>query len=429
MRTKLILSTFLLISTFSLKSYGQTNWTKYNNNPVLVKGPDNFDLIAIGQPTILFENDTIKMWYAGVGTDMKSRICFAYSTDGINWIKHNQPVINVGNSGTWDCGWLDTPEIVKDNTGYKLYYYGDTVQQFSGISSAIGVAFSTDGINWTKYSGNPIFTKGNIGDWDGTWVESPAINFDSNTGEYKMWYNGVDTATWKINIGLATSNDGINWTKYANNPVVTTGNWGTYDDMWLGTPTILKIDNYYEMWYAATASNSYNYSTSSFDTVSICYTTSIDGISWTKHFNNPLFNTYTLPYDSLVDRGGPWAPCVIYNHNTNNYMMWYEAHGGNANYTFSLATAPRTNTSITENNQTDYNVFPNPMSSSATIRTIKIFENATLQMFNSIGQCVLLIERVNGKEIEINKGNLKSGVYLLLIRNAENNLTTKLLIE
>jgi len=429
MKINFILTAFLLILIFPFFSYCQTNWTKYDHNPVVTKGPDNFDLIAIGQPTTLYENDTIKMWYAGVGADLKSRICYAYSTDGINWIKHNTPVLDVGNNGLWDCGWLDTPEIVKDNTGYKLYYYGDTLQQFAGISSAIGVAFSTDGINWTKYSGNPIFTKGNIGEWDGTWVESPTINFDSNIGEYKMWYNGVDTANWKINIGLATSNDGVQWTKYANNPVLTTGNWGTYDDMWLGTPTVSKIDSYYEIWYSATSSNSYNFGTSSFDTVSICYAISSDGIAWTKYSNNPLFNTYTLPFDSLVDIGGPWAPCVLYNPNTNNYMMWFEAHGGNANYSFSLATAPKINTNIAEHNRIDFIVFPNPMRFSTTIRSEELLKNSTLQIFNSIGQTVLFRERVNGKEIEINRGNLNSGIYLLQVINNGKNLTTKLLIE
>jgi len=39
--------------------------------------------------------------------------------------------------------------------------------------------------------------------------------------EYKLWYSGYDGKTWRI--GLATSRDGINWTKDHRNPVLVTG--------------------------------------------------------------------------------------------------------------------------------------------------------------------------------------------------------------
>lgn len=432
MKSNFIKSGLLLIALIcNINSNGQTSWTKHVDNPVLTKGPDNFDIIAIGQPTTLFENDTIKMWYGGVAADMKARICYAYSLDGINWTKHNSPVLEVGNSGEWDRGWLDTPEIVKDNTGYKMYYYGDTVQQFSAISSAIGVAYSTDGINWTKDINNPIFTKGNIGDWDGSWIESPAILFDSLTGEYKMWYNGVDTSTWKINIGLATSTDGVSWTKYINNPVIQTGNWGAYDDMWLGTPAVCKTDNYYELWYSATSTNSYNYTTASFDTVSICYATSIDGINWDKHTDNPLFHTFTAPYDSSVDRGGPWAPSVIFNPNTNNYMMWFEANGANSDFSISFATAPKSTSNISENydKNSDVIVYPNPFNSSATIYIKDNVNNASLKIFNFVGQTVYSQLNIDKQKIKIERNTLTRGVYFYNILNNNKIVNGRLIVD
>ena len=39
--------------------------------------------------------------------------------------------------------------------------------------------------------------------------------------EYKLWCSGYDGKTWRI--GLATSRDGINWTKDHRNPVLVTG--------------------------------------------------------------------------------------------------------------------------------------------------------------------------------------------------------------
>ena len=416
----------VLFLFFSVTLDGQTQWTKYMNNPVLTKGPDNWDIIAIGQPAVLFGNDTIKMWYAGVGADMKARICYATSIDGINWVKYNSPVLDIGGPGEWDRGWLDTPEILKDSNDYKLYFYGDTIQQIVPGSSAIGVAVSTDGIHWTKDPGNPILSKGILGEWDCTWIESPAVIHDSVNGEYKMWYNGVDTSTWRIPIGLATSSDGIHWTKYAGNPVLFPGNWGDYDDMWLGTPSVIFKSGKYEMWYTSTCSNSYNYTTYRFDTVNVCFATSTDGINWTKYSGNPLFNTFTSPYDSLIDTGGPWAPDVIFDVDSNMYKMWFETFDG-----MLLASAPETLSGI--NNNTFFNnglcISPNPFSSATTIRSREMLQNATFILFNSSGQIAERKNNINGYEIQVERKKLPNGIYFLQLITNKIILTGKLIIE
>ncbi|MHC1708037.1 MAG: T9SS type A sorting domain-containing protein [Bacteroidales bacterium] len=411
-------------------SFGQTVWTKYQNNPVLVKGPDNFDLIAIGQPTALFENDTLKMWYAGVGLDYRSRICYCWSTDGIVWNKHSEPVMDVGSPGEWDQGWLDTPAIVKDNEGYKLYYYGDTIQQSSAISSAIGMAASPDGIHWVKYAGNPIFTKGNTGDWDGTWVESPTLLFDSLNHMYTMWYNGVDTFTWKIQIGMATSGDGINWTKYPNNPVIATSNWGGYDDVWLGTPSVVKRGSTFELWYAATSTNSYNPVTEKFDTVSICYASSTDGISWIKSPYNPLFNTFSPPYDSLIDEGGPWAPAVVFNNSTSEYMLWFEAHGYDYNYTFSLATAPENinNLLVYHSSAPSFTVYPNPFNRMANILIANDLNTMEIDIYNSLGQNVTSHFSIHKQGKTITHTSSGTGLYFLRISNGACSESIRVLV-
>jgi len=424
MKTR-ILSALTAYLILTVNIYSQTQWTKYAGNPVLVKGPDAWDAIGIGQPTVLWENDTIKMWYIGVGADFKGRLCYAYSLDGINWVKHNNIVMDVGGAGAWDRGWLDTPEIVRDSSGYKLYYYGDTAWQFSAINSAIGVAYSTDGINWTKEASNPIFTKGTTGEWDDTWVESPAVIFDYNiNGPYKMWYNGMDTTTWRVQIGLATSMDGITWVKHTGNPVLSNGNWGTYDDMWLGTPAVLYDGNAFEMWYSSTAASSYNVNTQAFDTVGICYATSTDGINWVKHPLNPVFNTFTAPYDSLLDSKGPWAADVVFNPNTQTYMLWFEAAGG-----FMLATAPKDNVTIADKIHSEsVNIYPNPASE------YFIFEN---MKDNLVKACQIIVYDVLGREVarepvtekitRIETSYWPSGVYILNWINNNTIISRKLI--
>lgn len=103
--------------------------------------------------------------------------------------------------------------VDKVQGGYNLYYFGDT-DAFNPppVTSSHGLATSTDGVNFTKYAGNPVFPIGNSSEWDGLWIESPALYYDNSSGEFTMWYTGIDTAYF-MQIGRATSPDGINWTR------------------------------------------------------------------------------------------------------------------------------------------------------------------------------------------------------------------------
>jgi hypothetical protein len=422
MKTKALI---ILLMFYAFQMFAQTQWTKYDHNPVLTKGPSDWDIIAIGQPTCLFENDTIKMWYAGVGNDMKARICYALSTDGIHWIKYNNgtPVLYTGNPGEWDCGWLDTPEVVRSPDGYFLYYYGDTVQQPAEINSAYGVATSPDGINWTKYTGNPVLTKSNPADWDGKWIESPAVVYDSASSTYQMWYNGVSYNNWLIKVGYATSPDGISWTKYTGNPVVDVGANLSFDDMWVGTPAVIKRNDIYEMWYSGFCS------VSGFDTLRIGYATSSDGITWNKYAGNPLFSTVTDPYDSLVDDGGPWAPDVIFDLHSEMYKMLFETDSG-----FLLATAPYTYTSIhnypSPGGEKKLLIYPNPCFDKINIQNYSDREIAKVELYNTPG-CIkkdYLITASDGL-ILLDVRDLSTGIYIVKIYDTKNNIYSAKIVK
>jgi hypothetical protein len=307
-------------------------WSKYAANPVIQKSNMITEFFAIGQPTCLFENDTIKLWYVAGGLPyITTRLLYATSTDGINWTKYGAgaSLMEGGGPGSWDVC-IDTPEIVRDSSGYKLYYLGDTLpggsNQLPSGRASIGVATSPDGINWTKYSGNPILTHGGPDSWECSWIESPAVLWDSTAGIYMMWYSGVDTNGWTIGIGLATSPDGFIWTKYPGNPVLSHGPSGSYDDMWVAVPSVIRTARGYEMWFSVFSS------ITAYGNIAVNYATSSDGVNWTKFSGNPLFSTNSPPHNMAIDSAGPWAPDVIFNG--EEYMMWYETVAG-----FSLATS------------------------------------------------------------------------------------------
>ncbi|WP_240664687.1 DUF2341 domain-containing protein, partial [Methanosarcina sp. MSH10X1] len=96
----------------------------------------------------------------------------------------------------------------------------------SGIENKIGLATSTDGKNWTKYAGNPVLNASASG-----WESGVGQGFDPwgliKIGPvYYLWYNTVnDLGDHTRMTGLATSTDLIHWTSDPNNPIFTGGRY------------------------------------------------------------------------------------------------------------------------------------------------------------------------------------------------------------
>lgn len=63
------------------------------------------------------------------------------------------------------------------------------------------------------------------------------------------------------------------------------------------------------------------------------------------------------------------------------------------------------------NNQKSYKIYPNPFSLTTVITTNEVLNNATLTIFNHLGQVVTQTENISGTSIEINRQYLKSGFY------------------
>ncbi|MEX1309093.1 MAG: hypothetical protein AB1Z65_01615 [Candidatus Sulfomarinibacteraceae bacterium] len=167
-----------------------TAWTKYPDNPVLTPGPDgSWDDDGVRPHTVMLEGGTYRMWYAG-WNDAVGQVGYAESTDGVAWTNRPNPVLEVGKlPGAWDSDYALHPYVVSDGTTYHMFFTGS-----DGSSvSEIGHAFSSDGIVWAKYRGNPV-----LGDPDRSVFGSPVI-FDGTT--FHMWYTVYAAAGnhWEIN--------------------------------------------------------------------------------------------------------------------------------------------------------------------------------------------------------------------------------------
>ncbi len=176
------------------------SWKTHSSSPVVTKsGLEKWDATYISIGTVIIENDnTYHLWYSGARDATHSSIGYAFSSDGINWVKHpNNPVVSVGASRSWDSRTLEAPEVIYDGTIYHMFYEGSNGEAFQ-----FGYATSPDGITWTKYGQNPILEKGPVGSWDGLHINHGRVMLEDGT--FKLLYVATD-ALGIQRIGYATS--------------------------------------------------------------------------------------------------------------------------------------------------------------------------------------------------------------------------------
>lgn len=185
-----------------LAESGSSGWEKYSGDPVLGgKYGTCFDVC------VLHEHGVYKMW---LSWRPKQSIALSESKDGIHW---SRPEIVLGPKPS--TGWEDDinrPGVVKRHDGYHMWYTG----QAQGKSS-IGYATSSDGKTWKRQSVHPVLSSQAA--WEGVAVMCPDVLWDSEAGIWKMWYSGGEQYEPNA-IGYATSHDGLQWDKYSANPVI-----------------------------------------------------------------------------------------------------------------------------------------------------------------------------------------------------------------
>lgn len=133
-----------------------------------------------------------------------------------DWVDYGS-VLEAGREGEWDYTWAGaTPVgiVRKDSTFFFYYVASDGYRSHDGgpRHRAIGVATSRDGIHFTKYDGNPILTHTPLqGEEEG--ANSAAIAL-SEDGEFTMYYGAATGAGAEINADarLAVSDDGLHFT-------------------------------------------------------------------------------------------------------------------------------------------------------------------------------------------------------------------------
>lgn len=177
-------------------------------------------------PSMLRSGDTLFMYYSAEN----QKIGVVYSLDnGSNWINpgvdpQTDYAALIGQPDNWD-NTLETVDVIKVGDQYLMYYAGYREGEADNPhveNYAIGLALSTDGINFSRHPrsiNGPILDRdtSNENTGDRHAMTSPGVVYEN--GLYYMIYAGWNvTDNWTgpnagIRILGATSQDGLNWTK------------------------------------------------------------------------------------------------------------------------------------------------------------------------------------------------------------------------
>ena len=107
-------------------------------------------------------------------------------------------------------GFYSSPE-----TGHMMWYTSYPEDQPYGM----GLATSANGSEWTVSVENPLLQE-ETGAWDQDSLSGQTIVWDEIESEYLMLYQGFNLSDNIWGMGVATSPDGIIWTKSEANPVI-----------------------------------------------------------------------------------------------------------------------------------------------------------------------------------------------------------------
>jgi predicted GH43/DUF377 family glycosyl hydrolase len=244
-------------------------------------------------------------------------------------------LLGPGTAGAFDERANFTVNAFKDGGTYVLYYGGsDATGTCAGINSShwrVGLARSTDGVNFTRVpgsgTGGAVLDLGSPGQFDDFLAYRPVVLKDGTL--YRMWYNGsqkpfncpTGTLADGRRIGYAESTDGVSWTKFYDGAgpggsVLPLGPTGTIDAQQVGYVSVLKDGAQYKMYYSA--NDSLNF-------WRVALAVSTDGRSWTKVLGKQTGGSVLdLGPAGSFDAACAYQPSVV-KERENLYRMWYRA--------------------------------------------------------------------------------------------------------
>ncbi|MBT3345568.1 MAG: hypothetical protein HN712_10335 [Gemmatimonadetes bacterium] len=205
-----------------------------------------------------------------------------------------------------DVGEAGTPDETHVLDPASVLVDGRVFLYYSAVSPtcsrSICLATSSDGIHFSKHEQNPIVIGG-----------GPEIVH--HEGCFYLYYWG-NRPGGGFDLHLSTSEDGTTFTAHPTGPVLPVGGAGAWDSHTVETPRIFEEGGlFYMLFCGSDRHNDYPQSAG--------LATSRDLIHWEKYDGNPIFER---------GAGGQWDEGAIWFTTVEKiggrYWLWYEGYGG-----------------------------------------------------------------------------------------------------
>ncbi|MBT3382214.1 MAG: family 43 glycosylhydrolase [Prolixibacteraceae bacterium] len=202
--------------------------------------PDgDYESKGLCAPSALVLNNEIHLFYQTYGNGRDDAICHAVSKDGLSFNRNpTNPIFKP--TGDWNCGRAIDAEVIKFNNQFLLYFATRDPNykiQIQGVAAApANTNFNRD--DWKQLTDQPIMVPEY--DWEGKCVEGASVI--QRGDELFMFYAGsYNNAPQQV--GIAKSSDGIQWEKLSEKPFLANGNPGEWNSSESGHPHIFLDDN------------------------------------------------------------------------------------------------------------------------------------------------------------------------------------------
>jgi predicted GH43/DUF377 family glycosyl hydrolase len=266
------------------------------------------------------------------------QIGYLTSDDGITWTEQSpDPVLTTDEVPYAEVAALASSGMVMEDGTWVLYFYTWPRSAATG-QTTIGRATAASPLGPWTVDPEPLLVAGSEGAWDDAGVLGGRV-LPGDDG-FVMYYSGANFRhPAYAGVGMATSEDGITWTKY-DDPATTGGEFAESDPVFveqvertfIHQPSVHVVDGQWVMFYRTAPVGQGD------SGMSMRYALSEDGIAWTAPADNAAWLRDTIAEGT----SGFWWTASAY-HDGTYYLYVEEGSMGGTNIyagTFSGMFSP-----------------------------------------------------------------------------------------
>lgn len=277
-------------------------------------------------PTVFQLADDDKWYMTFIGFDGKGYQSFlAVSDDLVHW-EQKGLAMGYGPEGEFDHGGvvlgaylyksyeIHDPRLLKNHMGKYWSLYGAYPRQggYELRPGYEGVASSHDGLTWSRAKKAPILSvvQPDCGQWEKDCIYQPWLV--EHEGRFYNFYNAANGRIEQI--GMAYSEDLLEWKRYSKNPVVPNGPEGSYNEIFSSDGKVFWDQDHWAMFFFGVGR----------DGAHIMAAFSRDLLRWAVD-PEPLYKSGGHP--GGLDNKYAHKISLVYNPENDTYYMFYNAVG------------------------------------------------------------------------------------------------------